>query len=417
MKTETAVELDEISADVNRLSLISWGSVLAGLVFCVALSWLLYLLGLAIGVSVTDVTDAEAIGSGLGTGAVIWMVLSSLLVFFLGAMLTARLSGKHDTTTGMLHGVTLWGVVTTLMLVMGVVGITGLLQTGQTMVSSTATVTTNTATSLGGDTTNALGYLTRNASEFMDSKVVNNIQARLKRQASKVIADADAKGGAEVSQSEVSEAFEQLDGDTLQDIAIQLIDGETEQAKEILANNTDLSERQIDDLIKGLFNEAEEMAKSVKDELALVRGVQNRVKQQFSSYVADLDAPGGPKVSAQDVNRALEQLDMQTLQSTAMQLLQGDTEGAKDILVANTNLTDAQIDDLVVGVNQEVESTIAKYQDELNAATEAVATYTQAVLWSVFAASAIGLALSILGGSVGAATSKRLYTERRQMII
>jgi len=418
METKTIVEHEEFDADVNRLSMISWGSVLAGLVFCVALSWLLYLLGLAIGVSVTDVTDAEAIGSGLAIGAVIWMVLSSLLVFFLGAMLTARLSGKHDTTTGMLHGVTLWGLVTTLMLVLSVVGITGLLQTGQKLVSSTATVTTNTAASLvGGSATNTLDYFTRNASQIMDSKIVNNIQAKLKRQASKIIADADAKGGAKVSQRDISETIEQLDSDDLQDITTHLIEGNTEQAKETLSKRSDLTERQIDDLIEGLSTEVKEMAKSVEDELALAKDVQNRVKQQFSSFVAGLDAPGGPRVSTQDVSRALEQLDLQTVQSAAIQLLQRDIEGAKDILVANTDLTDEQINDLVDGVNQEVERTIAQYRDKLNTATEAIATYSQAVLWSVFAASAIGLVLSILGGYFGATTSKRLYIERRQMII
>ncbi|MBA2483791.1 MAG: hypothetical protein H0V39_05105 [Nitrosomonas sp.] len=390
METRTVIEREEFNADVNRLSLISWGSVLAGLVFCVALSWLLYLLGLAIGVSVTDATDAEAIGSGLGIGAVIWIMLSSLLVFFLGAMLTARLSGKYDITTGMLHGVTLWGVVTTLMLVLGVAGINGLLQTGQTMLSSTASVTTNTAASLVGGGANTLDYFTRNGSEIMDSNIVKNIQARLKRRAAKIIVDVDAKGGAEVSQRDISEAIEQLDSDGLQDIAIQLIDGETEQAKETLAKKSNLSEEQIDDLIEGLSNEVKEMSKSVEDELALARDVKNRVKQQFSSFVADLDAPGGPSVSTKDVTHAMEKLDLQTMQSVAIQLMQRDTEGAKDILVAHTDLTDAQINDLVDGVSQEVDRTIAKYQDKLNAATETIATYSQAVLWSVFAASAIG---------------------------
>jgi hypothetical protein len=392
------------------LSLISWGSVVAGLVFCVALSWLLYLLGLAIGVSVTDATDAEAIGSGLGTGAVIWIVLSSLLVFFLGAMLTARLSGKHDKTTGMLHGVTLWGAVTTLMLILAVAGVTGLLQTGQKVVSSTATVTANTASSLGGGATGTLDYLARNASDVMDSKIVNNIQARLKRQASKLIASTDAQGGADVSQRDVSKAIEQLDNDVLQDIAIHLIDGDTEKAKEILASKTDLTEKQIEDIVKGLSKEVEGIENEAED-------VQDRVKQQLASYIAGLDAPGGPQLSTQEVSRALEELDIDTLQATTMQLVQGNTEGAKDILAARTNLTDAQIDDLVDGVNQQIEQTIAKYQKELNEATEAVATYTQAVLWAVFAASAIGLALSILGGSIGAATSKRLYMNSRQMII
>ncbi|MBA2484268.1 MAG: hypothetical protein H0V39_07590, partial [Nitrosomonas sp.] len=213
-----------------------------------------------------------------------------------------------------------------------------------------------------------------------------------------------------VSQRDVSEAIEQLDNDVLQDIAIHLIDGDTEKAKEILASKTDLTEKQIEDIVKGLSKEVEGIENEAED-------VQDRVKQQLASFIAGLDAPGGPQLSTKQVRSALEELDIDTLQSAAMQLIQGNTEGAKDILAARTNLTDAQIDDLVDGVNQQIEKTIAKYQEELNEATEAVATYTQAVLWAVFAASAIGLALSILGGSIGAATSKRLYMNSRQMII
>lgn len=417
METGIVVEHEEFNADVNRRSLISWGAVLAGVVFCVAMSWLLYLLGLAIGFSVADASDAEAIGSGLGAGAVIWIVISSLLVFFMGALLTARLSGKHDTTTGMLHGVTLWGLVTTLMLVLGTLGVTGLLHTGQSLISSTASAATSTVSSVGSGATGTINYLVRNAADAMDSKIGNNIQAKLKRQAAKVISEADTKGGADVSERDISKAMEQLDSDALQDIAMHLINEDTEKAKETLASNTDLTEQQINDLIKGLSKEVKEMSKSFEDEIAMAKDVQERVKQEFSGFVADLDAPGGARVTAQDITRAVEQMDANTLQAVGMRLMMRDVEGAKDILVANTNLSDAQVNDLIDGVNQEVERTIDKYQQELNEATEAMATYTQAVLWTIFAASAIGLALSIMGGSVGAATTKRLYMEHRQMII
>src|SRR3569832_569620 len=49
--------------------LISWGAIIAGLFFVITASWLLFLLGSAIGVSIADASDMEAIGKGFGLGA------------------------------------------------------------------------------------------------------------------------------------------------------------------------------------------------------------------------------------------------------------------------------------------------------------------------------------------------------------
>lgn len=312
MKTGNVAGHNEVIAEANRLSLISWGSVLAGLFFIMAMSWLLYLLGLSIGVSVADATDKGSISSGFGISAMMWIIFSSIIVYFLGGMLTARLSGKHDKKTGMLHGVTLWGVTTTLILVLSYIGIANLLQTGQSLLSSTASTVVNTASALGTGTTKTVDYIARHTSEAANNKIIFIIQAKLKRHAATVIANSEPNGG-------------------------------------------------------------------------------------------------GAEASSQDALKALEQIDIQVLQSAALQLMQRDIEGAKNVLIANTNLSDTQINSIVEGVNRQIAQTINQYENELRTATEAMAVYSQAVMWAVFSASAIGLALSILGGSLGAATSKRLY--------
>lgn len=311
MKTGNVAVHNELLADANRLTLISWGSVLAGLFFIMAMSWLLYLLGLSIGISVADATDTGSISSGFGISAMIWIIFSSMVVYFLGGMLTARLSGKHDKKTGMLHGVTLWGITTTLILVLSYIGIANLLQTGQSLFSSTASTVVNTASALGTGTTKTVDYIVRHTSEAANNKIVNIIQAKLKRNAATVITNTEPNGGAEAR--------------------------------------------------------------------------------------------------SQDALKVLEQIDIQVLQSAAIQLMLRDIEGAKNVFIANTSLSDKQINSLVEGVNREIMQTITQYENELRTATEAMAVYSQAVMWAVFSASAIGLALSILGGSLGATTTKRLY--------
>ncbi|MEX2496870.1 MAG: hypothetical protein WD448_12320, partial [Woeseia sp.] len=87
-----------LAAESDRRPLISWGAVIAGLAFVLAATWLLFLLGSAIGVSVADASDLDAMGKGFGIGVGIWILLTSLLTFFLGSLLTARLAGKPEHT-------------------------------------------------------------------------------------------------------------------------------------------------------------------------------------------------------------------------------------------------------------------------------------------------------------------------------
>src|SRR5688572_18819005 len=54
---------------VKRFPMISWGAVFAGLFFVITASWLLFLLGSAIGVGIADASDLEAMGKGFGVGA------------------------------------------------------------------------------------------------------------------------------------------------------------------------------------------------------------------------------------------------------------------------------------------------------------------------------------------------------------
>src|SRR5690606_41614479 len=110
--------------------LISWGAIFAGRVFVVASTWLLILLGSAIGLSVAYVAGAAGVGQELGIGAVIWLLLTACVAYFLGSFVTARLAGKPERSAGMLHGVILWSVATVLMLVLGAWGIRGLFQEG-----------------------------------------------------------------------------------------------------------------------------------------------------------------------------------------------------------------------------------------------------------------------------------------------
>jgi hypothetical protein len=83
---------------------ISWGAVFAGVVVALVVQLILSLLGLAIGFgSINPMTEANPF-AGLGTGALIWWVVSMLISLFLGGLAAGRLSGIYAAFDRVLHG-------------------------------------------------------------------------------------------------------------------------------------------------------------------------------------------------------------------------------------------------------------------------------------------------------------------------
>lgn len=284
--------------------LIGWGAVIAGLVLMVGISWLMLLLGSAIGVSIADATDMDAIGEGLGVGAIAWMILTALVSYFFGGWLAAWLSGKTPAAIGMLHGITVWSTSALLMIFVGYAGVAGIINAGQTMLSGTAIT------------------------------------------------------GAVVASTTTAKA-----------------DG--------LANSP------------------------------LVIQLQVQLKRQVSLFIAQAEAASGVDVSPQEVRKAIEQLDAQALQAASIQLLQGNTEAAKAVLAVNTNLSKAEVDEIVEGIEQYVQ----QLQERIRQRMETVSDYSQAVLWTAFVSSLLGLIVAILGGWVGAGGVRHFYATHPRAIV
>lgn len=106
-------ENPEVVATPSRLTRISWGSVIAGVVIAIIIQVTLNMLGLAIGAGVLEPGEVQPnIGPAFGTGLVIWLSATTLLSIFAGGYVTSRLAGNPDTTDGMIHGLLTWGVGT-----------------------------------------------------------------------------------------------------------------------------------------------------------------------------------------------------------------------------------------------------------------------------------------------------------------
>lgn len=97
---------------VGAIKRISWGAVFAGLVVALVLQLALSLLGFGIGVGTIEPTQEENPMSGLGTGALIWWIVSMLISLFAGGWVAGRLAGMPTTADSILHGIVTWSLFT-----------------------------------------------------------------------------------------------------------------------------------------------------------------------------------------------------------------------------------------------------------------------------------------------------------------
>jgi hypothetical protein len=87
---------------------IRWGAVLAGVAVGVSIQLALTLLGIATGLSTTDVSQGETVGMG----PLLWAGFSMLVAAFVGGYVAARMSGLKRKADGILHGAVSWAVTT-----------------------------------------------------------------------------------------------------------------------------------------------------------------------------------------------------------------------------------------------------------------------------------------------------------------
>lgn len=390
----------------SGLPYISWGAIFAGLVIVLSLSWLLHLLGAAMGVSIADATDSVTMEGGLTVGTTLWVVLSWMIAFFIGSMATARLAGKIDDFSGMLHGFTLWGIGTLAAVVIGSWGISSVLQTGQQIASSAA----RGVAVAGSGMATGVGYAAEGsyaATQQITNQFGGRIQERLTDRAAEIASSADTQ----LSEQEIRNVINDLDERTLRRVVQDLTNDDQEGAAQLLADSTDLSEQDAESLINSAYQEMEQQFGNPENDQPLSQDLQNNMASAVDGYVASLDARGGAEVSEQDIRRAVASLDAQAVQAMATRLANGNTEGAKRVLVQNTNLTSEQIDELYEGAMEGIDEEAEEYVQAVNQVAESVSSYTAQVLWIVFAGTALGLAVALAGGWLGADTSRTVYAQ------
>jgi len=111
-------EVDYDPALASRTSVvrrISWAAIFAGLIITLVTELVLSVLGIAIGATaINPLTADQGSAQGIGIGAGIWFLVTSLIALFLGSWVAGRVSGFARGSEGSLHGLVTWGAATLL---------------------------------------------------------------------------------------------------------------------------------------------------------------------------------------------------------------------------------------------------------------------------------------------------------------
>src|SRR5438105_6072195 len=103
---------------------VSWGGIFGGVLVAVGLLLLLAALGVAVGISAVDPSQAEL--SKVGTGAAIWAGVSLLLALFVGGLVSTRIGATFDGSTGFFSGFLVWVVSLLLVAYLAASGVSSL---------------------------------------------------------------------------------------------------------------------------------------------------------------------------------------------------------------------------------------------------------------------------------------------------
>ena len=138
------------------LKRVSWGAIFAGAVIAIALTALLSLLGLGIGLATLDIAQGDS-GAGAPKATLVWWAVTSILATGIGAFVAARLAGIPRGVTGALHGFAVWAVTTLVTLWLATSAIGFALGAASSVVTTTARVTTGAVSTVGGAAISAGG--------------------------------------------------------------------------------------------------------------------------------------------------------------------------------------------------------------------------------------------------------------------
>jgi hypothetical protein len=102
------VKYNTPNSNLKFFKKISWGSIIAGFIVAIVIQLLLSILGLGIGVGSINPMEESHPFQGLGTGTLIWWIITMLISLFIGGWVAGRQSNLPEKTDRIRHGILMW---------------------------------------------------------------------------------------------------------------------------------------------------------------------------------------------------------------------------------------------------------------------------------------------------------------------
>lgn len=262
----------EFNTSNNKFLRISWGAILAGTLTVLVVLFLLNLLGLGIGLTtINPVTENNPL-DGLGTGTIIWWAISNVAALFIGGMVAGRMSGLTSNSDGGLHGFLAWGLYTVLSIFLVTSAAGGIFNSfaNTTYAIFSDSMSTNLAEELKSaldrgrdETTYSVNEIKQEAFQLINKAEKRNIlPSSTSQQVKSAINTVEQEAEELLNELNLDENIEKffndisIDLDNNGNLSItgvnldkdEILNGE--EIKKYLAQNTDLSEAEIDGVIE-----------------------------------------------------------------------------------------------------------------------------------------------------------------------
>ena len=244
--------------DTTPVRRTAWGAVIAGALVALMTTLVLSLLFSGIGLqSINPATEQNPL-AGLGTGGIIAVIATNLIALFLGGWVAGKLAGSPRNSDALLHGVLTWGVLTlaTVFLLNSAVG--RLVGGVTSLVGNTA----STVATAAGSAAQGAAAATPDSAQGVESAInqipgISNVQ----QQVDQFLADAGVQDPAEASQQLVRTIVNRVQaGESLTSPEAQ------QEISDVIANNSDLSEQEIEQQVQTFTQDVEQTAQQVVQE-------------------------------------------------------------------------------------------------------------------------------------------------------
>ena len=280
---------------------MSWGSIVAGVVTFFALLLTFSLIGSAIGLGVTDVTSDNPF-DGVGTGLIIWGVLTLILSLFAAGFVAGVTSGR----TGLIHGFLTWA--TSVILLFSLLTFTTI-NTFQTVGSVLGTVGSaagsGISTVAGGASdavTKGFDSLTENITEVDTAELEGNVEDVLRDTDIPELQPEYLQGELDAVREDIVEAGRQAiaNPDQFDQITSDLGDQLTERAEtieqsvdedaiaEAVAQNTELSEAEAQEATQNIVDSLNTATTEARTQIENAQTTLEETQQELSTQIEEL---------------------------------------------------------------------------------------------------------------------------------